>query len=142
MTRRRRSIVAVVSALSLFVALIAGSSLRPQFAAGTLPEPAAWTQQTQSAQTQAGHARADAAQTISRADHGPATGSTSTDKKPFHSMWMTRDRPISWPPMTHQGGWLALPTSFAAAEPPPVRVAPAAVPDHRDNSTRLCVIRC
>ncbi|ETZ99375.1 hypothetical protein I547_5612 [Mycobacterium kansasii 824] len=29
--------------MSLFVALIAGSSLRPRFSPATLPEPAAWT---------------------------------------------------------------------------------------------------
>src|SRR5580693_1284708 len=40
--RRRQLTTAIVAALSLFVALIAGSSLRPQFAAAALTEPAGW----------------------------------------------------------------------------------------------------
>ncbi|MCA2317164.1 hypothetical protein JF775_22985, partial [Mycobacterium sp. WUMAC-025] len=39
-TRRWQLATAIVAALGVFVALIAGSSLRPQFAAATLPEPA------------------------------------------------------------------------------------------------------
>ena len=39
--------IVIVAALSLFAALVAGSSLRPNFAAAELPEPAAWTHGTQ-----------------------------------------------------------------------------------------------
>ncbi|ORB44272.1 hypothetical protein BST39_07175 [Mycobacterium paraseoulense] len=142
-TRRWQSIVAVVAALSLFTALIAGSSLRPQLSASALPEPAAWTHETHSGQAHAGQVR-DADHIISHLSHGRSAGSTPTDAKPFHSMWMTRDRPASWPSISPQSGWFLLPTSLAApchwpdgAHPAVPLVAPAA----RDILTMLCVIR-
>jgi hypothetical protein len=39
--RRWQLTIAMVAALGAFVALVADSSLRPRFAASTLPEPAA-----------------------------------------------------------------------------------------------------
>lgn len=141
----RESIVAVVTALSLFVALIAGSSLRPQFAAGALPEPAAWTHQTESVQTPGGQEHPGAVQIISHPGHGLGPGSTPTDKKPFHSMWMTRERPTSWPSLSPQSDWLVLPTSFAPQGHPSDHarrvVAPAGC-DGRDILMELCLIRC
>ena len=41
-TRRREHAAAVVCALTLFLALVAGSALRPHYTANSLPEPAAW----------------------------------------------------------------------------------------------------
>ena len=41
--RRREHAAAVFCALSLFVALVAGSALRPHYTTNTLPEPGAWT---------------------------------------------------------------------------------------------------
>ncbi|OBH03073.1 hypothetical protein A5696_09465 [Mycobacterium sp. E2699] len=136
--RRWRLAIATVAALSLFVALIAGSSLRPQFAAATLPEPAAWTHATHAVRAQTGPAE------LRAAAHDFSPGSTPTDKKPFHSMWMTRDRPATVIHLSPQTGWLALPASFGASKFPPdgVRWAAAApAPDDRDVLTRLCVAR-
>ncbi|MGV7984952.1 hypothetical protein PJP10_10790 [Mycobacterium kansasii] len=136
-TRRWHSTIAIAAAVSLFVALIAGSSLRPRFSPATLPEPAAWTHsQVQS------H---PAAQLMSHRDHGFLQSATPRIKKPFHSMWMTRDRPTSWTPLSPRCGWLALPSSSAESEPRPgivSRVASAAAPVNRDMLTQLCVVRC
>ncbi|MCV7050565.1 hypothetical protein H7H82_08145 [Mycobacterium heidelbergense] len=145
-TRRWQLTVAIVAALSLFVALIAGSSLRPQFAAAALPEPAAWTHATHGVQADASQVRRHAAvQLVSHLGHGFSPASAPTDKKPFHSTWMTRDLPVSWAHLSPQSGWSALPASFAAPEFQPAgahRVASAAAPANRDTSTQLCVIRC
>lgn len=141
----RKSIVAVVTALSLFIALIAGSSLRPQFAAGALPEPAAWTHQTQNVRTPGGPERPDAVQVISRPGHGLGPGSTTTDRKPFHSMWMTRELPTSWPSLSPQSDWIALPASFAPQHLPSRHIRPMVAPfgcDGRDILMELCLIRC
>jgi hypothetical protein len=148
-TRRWQLTIAIVAALSLFVALIAGSSLRPQLAAAELPEPAAWTHGTQGVQEHASQVQLHAAaQSISHLDHLFAPGSTQTDKtnkKPFHSTWMTRDRPTSWTPLSPQSGWVALPASFAVSESRPGGagcVASAAAPVNRNVLTLLGVIRC
>jgi hypothetical protein len=145
-TRRWQLTIALVAAVSLFVALIAGSSLRPQLAAGALPEPAAWTHGSHGVQAHATlvHPHA-AAQPISHLDHGFSPGSTPTNKKPFHSMWMTRDLPTGWTRLSPQSGWLALPASFAASEFQPGGAhwaASAAAPVNRDMLTQLCVVRC
>jgi hypothetical protein len=138
--------IAIVAALSLFVALIAGSSLRPRLAAAALPEPAAWTHGTQSVQAHANQMQHHAgAQQISHRGHGFSPGSTPTNKKPFHSMWMTRDWPTSWTHLSPESGWAALPASFAASEFQPGGAhwaAPAAAPANRDVLTQRCVARC
>jgi hypothetical protein len=132
--------------LSLFVALIAGSSLRPQFAADALPEPAAWTHGAHGAQAHAGQAQLDAAAlSMSHLGHGFSPGATPPNKKPFHSMWMTRDRPAGWTSLLPQSSWLALPASFAASEfqAGSTRWAASAAPSvNRDTLTKLCVARC
>ncbi|MCV7092858.1 hypothetical protein [Mycobacterium interjectum] len=128
-----------MTALSVFVALIAGSSLRPQFSAPTLPEPAAWTHATPGFPAHAGRVE------LRAAAQGLSPGSTPANKKPFHSMWMTRDRPASVTHLSPQSGWFALPASFGAPALQPDRVrwaAPAPPPDDRDVLTRLCVARC
>jgi hypothetical protein len=138
-TRRWRLTIVIVAALSLFVALVAGSSLRAHFAAAELPMPAAWTHVTHAVPAHASkvHLHAGA--------HLVSGVSTSTTKKPFRNVWMTHDRPTSWSHLSPRLGWLALPTSFAA------KVfhlgganwaAPAAVPVNRDTLTELCVVRC
>ena len=145
-TRRWQSTIAVVAALSLFVAWIAGWSLRPQFAAAELPEPAAWTHGTQSVQAHASHLQLRAAeQSISYRGSAFLRGATPTNKKPFHSTWMTCDRPTSWTPLSPQSGWLALPAPFAASEfqPRGAHWAEAvAARVNRDMLTQLCVTRC
>ena len=143
-TRRWQSALAIVAVLSLFVALIAGSSLRPQLAAAALPEPAVWTHGAQGVQPHASQVQLHAAaQPVSHLDHGFSPG--STNKKPFHSMWMTRDRPTDWTDLSPHSGWLALPASFAASEFQPGgahRAASAAAPLNGNVFTRLGILRC
>jgi hypothetical protein len=145
-TRRWQLTIAIVAALSLFVALIAGSSLRPQFAAAVLPEPAAWTQATHGVQAHASQVQYySAAQPVSHLAQGFSPASTPTNKKPFHSTWMTRDRPTSWTHLSPQSGWSALPASFAASvfqSGGAHWAASAAAPHNRDILTQLCVARC
>ena len=144
-TRQWQLTIAFVAALSLFAALIAGSSLRPEFAAAALPEPAAWTHGILGGQAHVSQMQLHAAaQPISHLDHAFSPGSTPTNKKPFHSMWMTRDRPTSWTHLSPQSGWLPLPASFAASEFQPHGTdwaAPAAAPVNRDILIQLCVTR-
>ena len=145
-TRRWQLTIAIVAAMSLFVALIAGSSLRPRFSAAALPGMAGWTPGTHEVQAHAVQLQLHAAAPpISRLDGGLSPGSTPINKKPFHSMWMTRDRPNSWPHLSAQLDWLALPASFAASKFQPDGTpcaASAAASDNRDNLNQLCVIRC
>jgi hypothetical protein len=130
----------------VFVALIAGSSLRPRFAAAELPEPAAWTHGAHSVQPDAGQLRLHpATEAISHLAQGISPDSAPTNKKPFHSMWMTHDRPASWAHLSPQLGWSVLPASFAASDIRPFDAQWAAVPVApvtRDLATRLCVNRC
>lgn len=147
-TRRWQLTIAIVAVLSLFLALIAGSSLRPRFAAAALPEPAAWTHGTQGVQAHAGQEQLQAAaQPISHLDHGFAVGATPTNKKTFLSMWMTRDLPTSWIRLSPKSGWSAWPAPLAASEFQPggahgAASVLAATPVNRDTLTRLCVVRC
>ncbi|OSC19116.1 hypothetical protein B8W69_29305 [Mycobacterium vulneris] len=145
LTRRCRFTIAIV-ALSMFVALIAGSSLRPQFAAAELPEPAAWTHVTPGVPAHAGQTQLDsAAQPISLLSHSFSSGPTPTNKKPFRSMWMTKGRPTGWILSSPRSGWLALPASFAASHFEPggadLKASDAAA-SGRDSLAQLCVIRC
>jgi hypothetical protein len=145
-TRRWQMTIAIVAALSLFVALIAGSSLRPKFAAAELPEPAAWTHATHGAQAHASQVQLHpVAQPDSHLDHGYLPSTTPPKQKPFHSMWMTRDLPTSWTHLSPH--WLAMPGSFAASEFRPggahfAASASAAAPADRDTLLQLCVVRC
>ncbi len=128
----------MVAALSLFVALIAGSSLRPQFAAATLPEPAAWTHATPGVRAHPGPVE------LRAAAHDFSPASTPTNTKPFHSTWMTRDRPASWTHPSPPSSWSALPASFGAPrfQPTGTRWSTfAAPPPDRDLLIRLCVVR-
>jgi hypothetical protein len=109
-TRRWQRAIAVVAALSLFVSLVAGSALRSQFSAATLPEPAAWSHVTPDVgQSQA---RSASPATIHR-QHASSWGASPTNKKPFHSMWMTHNRPDAWTRLQSHPLWSALPASFA-----------------------------
>jgi hypothetical protein len=147
-TRRWQLTIAIVAALSLFVALVAGSSLRPQFSAAALPEPAAWTHGTQGVQAHPSRVQLHAvAQAIRHPEHASSAGSTPTNKKPFRNMWMTKDRPTIWTPLSPHSGWFALPASFGASEFQPggahrAASASAAAPVDRDILTQLCVVRC
>jgi hypothetical protein len=132
-TRRWRSAIAIVAALGAFVALVAGSALRPQSAAAALPEPAAWS---------AGIpvAGAHAAQGQLRIS-GPAA---PTGKKPFHTTWMTKDRPPTPSRLAPRSVGSPLPVSFTALgfQPRGARPrAPAAVRGTPDILTLFCVAR-
>jgi hypothetical protein len=145
-TRRWWLAIAIIAALSVFVALVAGSSLRPQFAAAALPEPAAWIHATHDAPAHAGQRQhAAAAYSHSQPEHGFVTGPLPTNNKTFLSMWMPRAVPTNWSAASHHSDWLALPASFAASACPlggAAEAASAATPVNRDTSTLLCIVRC
>ncbi|OBH39655.1 hypothetical protein A5690_02815 [Mycobacterium intracellulare] len=142
-TRRWRPATAIVAALGVFIALIAGSSLRPQFAASSLPEPAAWTGAAPGAQALPPGPHAAVGRAALAASQSPAPAN-NTNKKPFHSMWMTKERPQSWNRWSPQSALSPAPTTFG-----PVRAAPddaqsrspATIPADRDTLTRLCIAR-
>ncbi|MEM6109254.1 hypothetical protein AAHS21_23910 [Mycobacterium sp. 050272] len=111
-TRRRQAAIAVIAALSLFASLIAGSALRSQFSAATLPEPAAWSQSTPNS----GHPQSDSAFTMAvHLQQGSSWDASPVNKKPFHSMWMTRDRPDLWTRISAHSLLSVLPVSFAGS---------------------------
>ncbi|QKU44357.1 hypothetical protein MAP44135_0905 [Mycobacterium avium subsp. paratuberculosis] len=108
-TRRWRPAIAVAAALGVFIALVAGSALRPACAAAALPEPPAWTAPTVARV-------AGRPSTISRA--APATSrsaapANNTNKKPFHSTWMTKERPLSWNRLSPHAVLSPMPISFS-----------------------------
>ncbi|BBY03936.1 hypothetical protein MSEO_44350 [Mycobacterium seoulense] len=146
MTPRWRSAIAIIAALSVFVALVAGSSLRPRLAASTLPEPAAWTHVTHHLPAHVGQ-RPDiaAARSHSQPGHRLGTGVAPTKNKTFLSMWMPRAVPTNWTALSPHSDWLALPASFAAPASAPgaaAGAASAATPANRDTPTLLCILRC
>jgi hypothetical protein len=146
-TRRREHAAAVVCALSLFVALVAGSALRPHYTTNALPEPAAWT-----------HAVEHVHHDFKDVQPVGATGSLIALKasgslrpvpiarKPFRYVWMTHDLPSSsWVPLSPLSDWSALPKSFVSPQFQP-RGAPWAAFagdfDNRHTSTLFCILRC
>jgi hypothetical protein len=145
-TRRRQHAAAVVCALSLFVALVAGSALRPHYTANALPEPGASTHTVE-------HVQRD----NSRAQPASDTGSVSAlqarvsprpvpiSRKPFSYVWMTHDLPSNWAALSPPSGWSALPKSFNSAQFES-RGAPWAAfardPDIPQTPTLFCIIRC
>jgi hypothetical protein len=145
-TRRWRLTIVIVAALSLFVALVAGSSLRPNFAAAELPEPAAWTHGTQHVASHPSQLQLHtAAQSISHLKAGALPSSMPVKQKPFRGTWMTHDRPTSVIRCAPPSVWLALPASFAASglqQGSAHGAASAATPVERDMLADLCVIRC
>ncbi|MCA2266839.1 hypothetical protein [Mycobacterium marseillense] len=144
-TRRWQFATAIVAALGVFVALIAGSSLRPQFAAATLPEPAAWSGTAPGAGAQVLPRGRDAA--VARPAPAAAQSSTpanNADKKPFHSMWMTKERPQPWNRSSAQSALSPTPTTFSPARATlgdAQSRSPTTIPADRDTLTRLCIAR-
>lgn len=139
---------AIVAALGVFVALVAGSSLRPQFAASTLPEPAAWSGAAPGVGAHAGltHARGgdSAVSQPALAASRSSTPADTTDKKPFHSMWMTKERPLGWNRLSPQSALAPMPITLCPLGLAPDDAqsrAPAAIPTDRDILTRICVAR-
>jgi hypothetical protein len=115
-TRRREHAAAVVCALALFVALVAGSALRPHFTTNALPEPGGWTHAVEHVQRDVAQVQHDCASgclIASRA--GGSIRPISTARKPFKYVWMTHDLPAtSWTPLSLHSGWSALPISFSS----------------------------
>jgi hypothetical protein len=149
-TQRWQLATAIVASLSVFVALIAGSALRPKFAAAALPEPAAWSQGTLGVGAHAGsdvgqvHLHAGS-QMASHFCHASLSGSVPANKKPFRSMWMTRGRPSTWARLSPNSDWSLLPASFATVEFAAAGGhfgAPVAAPGDHDILTQFCVARC
>jgi hypothetical protein len=145
-TRRREHAAAVACALSLFVALVAGSALRPHYTTNALPEPGAWTRVVE-------HVPRDfkAVQSVSTTGSLIALQARDSShpvpisRKPFRYVWMTRDLPANWFPLSLHSDWSALPESFVAAQFQP-RGAPRAAfvgdSDNRHTSTLFYIIRC
>lgn len=130
--QRWRPAVAIVCALSVFVALVAGWSLRPALAASELPEPAAWSHTGPEA---AAHATTAGAQA-----HSPLS---TPPKKPFHSSWMTRQRPTSSVRTMPRSTGPTVPPTRNAVEPIGWRVDRLAVGHVAAVSLlEICVARC
>jgi hypothetical protein len=154
-TRRSRwhAAIAIAAIAGVFIALIAGSSLRPRFSADTLPEPAAWSHKVVGATAHAQHEHSPSgAQFAHQRDSGSSRVSESTMnkryKKPFHSMWMTQQYPSNWTPLSPQSFWQLLPMSFAfwqnGLTAQLVSHHGGAPPDglaDQDTLTELCVAR-
>ena len=140
--------IAIVAALGVFVALVAGSSLRPQFAASALPEPAAWSSATPGVGAHAGLTHApggvSAVAQPAMAASRSSTPADTTNKKPFHSMWMTKERPLSWNRLSPQSALSPMPMTsspFGSAPDDAQSRAPAAILTERDILTHICVAR-
>ena len=144
-TRRWQSAIAIAAALSLFVALVAGSALRPKFAAAALPEPAAWSQRTPDIGTHADRVHPHGGSpTMSQLAHATSRDSGPANKKPYHTTWMTKDRPPTSSRLSPQSVLSPVPSSFTPLGFQPRGAqsrAPAAVRSDRDVLTRLCVAR-
>jgi hypothetical protein len=145
-TRRREHAAAVACALGLFVALVAGSALRPHYTANSLPEPAAWTHTVKADQPDASHSHPlSAAPSLTYLRSGSPAHSAPTSRKPFRYVWMTRDLPSNWDPLSPQTDWPVLPKSFTAAQFQPrgapwgVSTADAVI---RHPLSLFCIIRC
>jgi hypothetical protein len=145
-TRRREHAAAVVCALSLFVALVAGSALRPHYTTNTLPEPGAWTHAVE-------HVQHDFIEVHSVSATGSLIALKARDssrplpisRKPFRYVWMTRDLPSNWFPLSPHSDWSVLPKSFDSAQFQPRRAPSAAFAgdsDNRHTSTLFCILRC
>jgi len=144
--RRRKHAAAIVGALSLFVALVAGSALRPHYTTTVLPEPQAWTHAVQHVQPDASRVQPDrATASVEYVIAGNKRLSAPISRKPFRNVWMTHDLPSNWVPLSPQSDWSALPESFAPAQFQP-RGAPwgASTADavNRHTSSLFCIIRC
>jgi hypothetical protein len=145
-TRRREHAAAVVCALSLFVALVAGSALRPHYTTNALPEPGAWTHAVEHVQHDSKEAQSVSATgslIVLKARDGSRPVPIS--RKPFRYVWMTHDLPSNWVPLSPHSNWSVLPKSFDSEEFQP-RGAPCAAfagdSDNRHTSTLFCIIRC
>ncbi|OSC23410.1 hypothetical protein B8W69_24180 [Mycobacterium vulneris] len=140
-TRRWQLAIAVTAALGVFIALVTGLWVRPNFAAAAPPEPAAWSAATVGAQAGLTHERPVA---IGRAAARSSAPANQTHTKPFRSAWMTKERPLTWNRLSPQSVLTPAPLSFTPTGVAPGGTqprAPAAVTPDRDILTRICVAR-
>ena len=144
--RRREHAAVVVCALSLFVALVAGSALRPHYTSNALPEPGAWAHTVEHVrhdfkQMQTVRATGSLIALKARGNSRPVPNA----RKPFRYVWMTHDLPSNWIPLSSLSDWSALPKSFVSAQFQP-RGSPCAAfagdSNSRHTSTLFCIIRC
>lgn len=106
----------MLCALTLFVALVAGSALRPHFTTNSLPEPGAWTHAVEHVGRDTTQAQRDcAAGCLIALRAGGGIRPLAGARKPFSYVWMTHDLPTSWTPLSPHSDWSALPISFASA---------------------------
>jgi hypothetical protein len=129
---------AVAGALSLFVALVAGSALRPHYNTAVLPEPVVWTHVTHD------HP-ANGPQVVSSLQTASSLQSTPATRKPFRNVWMTRELPLDWISMSTQRDWSELPASFLAEGyqlTGAQRASPATTSTNRHTVILLGVNRC
>src|ERR1700743_3986810 len=145
-TRRREHAAAVVCALTVFLALVAGSALRPHYTANSLPEPAAWAHTIKDLQPYSSSSQPISATPVLKyMSPGSPAHSASTLRKPFRFVWMTHDLPSNWDPLSPQSDWSVLPKSFTAAQIQP-RGAPwgasTAEAVIRHPLSLFCIIRC
>lgn len=132
------------AALGVFIALIAGSALRSNLATAVPPEPPAWSAPTADMDTHAGlmqiHPTSRSASIAARS----WTPANKTNKKPFRSAWMTKERPLTWNRLSPQSVLTPAPLSLTPMAFAPTGIqarAPAAIPYDRDILTQLCVAR-
>ena len=144
--RRRVHAAAVACALSLFVALVAGSALRPHYTTNALPEPAAWTHTVERVQHDFNQARpVSATGSLIALKASGSSRPVPIARKPFRYVWMTHDLPSNWVPLSPLLNWSALPKSFVSAQFQPGGAPCAAFAgdsDTRQTSTLFCIIRC
>jgi hypothetical protein len=145
-TRRREHAAAVLCALSLFVALVAGSALRPHFTTNALPEPGAWTHTVEHVHhdSKQVHPVGAGASMVALKSTGNAHPAPAV-RKPFRFVWMTHDLPSTWVPLSPRSDWSVLPKSFVSTQFQP-RGAPCAAfagpLDSRHTSSPFCILRC
>lgn len=128
----------------MFTALVTGSWVRPNFAAAAPPEPAAWSAATAGAHAVLTHERPATLGRAALAAQRSAAPANKTNKKPFRSAWMTKERPLTWNRLSPQSVLTPAPLSFTPIGFAPAGSqarAPAAIASDRDILTLICVAR-
>lgn len=139
--RRREHAAAVACAVSLFIALVAGSALRPHYTTNALPEPGV-AHAVEHAQHDVAHVRPiSAVPSLSVPKDAGNSRRVPVVRKPFRYVWMTHDIPSSWIPISPQMDWSALPKSFVTTNYES-RGAPRADAGNRHTSSLFDIIRC
>ncbi|CAM4070509.1 hypothetical protein MYSE111917_08970 [Mycobacterium senriense] len=128
----------------MFIALVTGSWVRPNFAAAAPPEPAAWSAATVTPHPGPMHQHPVALSRVALTAERSSAPANKTNHKPFRSAWMTKERPLTWNRLSPQSVLMPAPlsltpTGFTCAGTQPR--APAATAPDRDILTRICIAR-